>query len=116
VPRESTPTRCVSTLSADAPYTSLALFQRGCFAGGRTAWATHYWHHELSWHLYLGSDFAIGSGSYLVLAKHLPSTSTSAGKVNVGLSDSNVIRIDYVDSTATQRYLYGNTGTQRMTG
>jgi hypothetical protein len=64
--------------------------------------------HELSWRLYLGSDFTIATGSYLVLAQLLPSPSTSVGKVNVVLSDSNTIRIDYVDSTGIQRYLYGN--------
>jgi hypothetical protein len=72
-------------------------------------YATHYWQHELTWRLYLGTDFTIASGSYLVLAKLLPSPSSSVGKVNVVLSDSNTIRIDYVDSTGTQRYLYGNT-------
>jgi hypothetical protein len=58
--------------------------------------------HELTWHLYLGSDFTIASGAYLVLAKLLSSSSTSVGKVNVVLSDSNVIRIDYVDSAGIQ--------------
>ncbi|HKC73859.1 MAG TPA: hypothetical protein VKF37_06610, partial [Chloroflexota bacterium] len=71
-------------------------------------YASHYWQHELAWHLYLGADFTIATGSYLVLAKLLPSPSTSAGKVNVTLSDSNAIRIDYVDSAGTQHYLYGN--------
>jgi hypothetical protein len=79
-------------------------------------YSTRYLQHELSWRLYLGADFATDSGSYLVLAKLLPGGSTSVGKVNVTLSDSNTIRIDYVDSTGTQHYLYGNTGTQRMTG
>jgi hypothetical protein len=82
-------------------------------AGGGSFYAekdylTHYLQHELSWHLYLGADFTIATGSYLVLAKLLPSSSTSVGKVNVVLSDSNTIRIDYVDSTGTQHYLYGN--------
>jgi len=54
-------------------------------AGGGSFYAerdysTQYWQHELTWHLYLGSDFTIASGSYLVLAKLLPSPSTSGGK------------------------------------
>ena len=59
-------------------------------AGGGSFYAekhylTHYLQHELSWHLYLGADFTIAAGSYLVLAKLLPSTSSSAGKVCVVL-------------------------------
>ena len=47
-----------------------------------------------------------------MLAKLLLSASTSVGTVNVVLSGSNVIRIDYADSAGTQHYLYGNTVTK----
>jgi hypothetical protein len=67
-----------------------------------------YTTHDLTFSLQLGRDFALGrSSDYLILAQTVPSATSNVGKVNVILTPSRTLRLDYFDHAGTQHFLWG---------
>jgi hypothetical protein len=96
------------TLATSAPH-ALAVTITG--GGGSYAFKQYsraYSTHDLSFRLRLSRDFALGhSSDYLILAQTVPSPSSNVGKVNVILTPSRTLRLDYFDHAGTQHYLWG---------
>jgi hypothetical protein len=96
------------TLAVGAPH-ALAVTVAG---GGRSyafkQYSRAYKTHDLTFCVQLSRDFALGrSGDYLILAQTVPSTTSNVGKVNVILTPSRTLRLDYFDHAGTQHYLWG---------
>jgi hypothetical protein len=95
--------------AASAPH-ALAVTVTG---GGRSyafkQYSRAYTTHDLTFSLQLGRDFALGrSSDYLILAQTVPSATSNVGKVNVILTPSRTLRLDYFDHAGTQHYLWGD--------
>jgi hypothetical protein len=71
-------------------------------------YATGYSTHDLQFKVYLGSDYVLPSGQYVILAQTL-ANSSNPGKVDLTLPSSGKLYLDYYDSAGTQHYLYGST-------
>jgi hypothetical protein len=96
------------TLAAGAPH-ALAVTVTG---GGRSyafkQYNRAYTTHDLTFGVQLSPDFALGrSSDYLILAQTVPSATSNVGKVNVILTPSRTLRLDYFDHAGTQHYLWG---------
>jgi hypothetical protein len=96
------------TLAVGAPH-ALAVTVTG---GGRSyafkQYNRAYTTHDLTFWVQLSRDFTLGrSGDYLILAQTVPSTTSNVGKVNVILTPSRTLRLDYFDHAGTQHFLWG---------
>jgi hypothetical protein len=97
------------TLAASAP-NALAVTVTG---GGRAyafkQYSRAYTMYDLTFSLWLSGDFTLGhSSDYLILAQTVPSAASNVGKVNVILTPSRTLRLDYFDHAGTQHYLWGD--------
>ncbi len=96
----------VENTTADSPPNALSVGVTG--GGGFQAtklYSSGYSTHTLAFNLMLGSDFALPSGDYMVLAQSNPASGT-AGRVNL-VDAGGILRLDYFDANGTQRYLWG---------
>jgi hypothetical protein len=101
------------TLAASAPH-ALAHALAVTVTGGGRAYAFKqfsraYTTHDLTFSLQLSRDFVLGrSSDYLILAQTAPRVTSNVGKVNVILTASRTLRLDYFDHAGTQHYLWGH--------
>ena len=96
------------TLAAGAPHAlAIAVTDGGHFYAFKQ-YNRAYTTHDLTFSLQLSRDFALGrSGDYLILAQTVPGATSNVGKVNVILTPSRTLRLDYFDHTGRQHYLWG---------
>jgi len=83
-------------------------------AGGGSAYASEtysgagYGTHTLQFNIQLGSDFVLPSSEYLVLAQTLPNPASNNGKVDLNMTSTGSLFIDYWDASGTKHTIYTN--------
>ena len=61
--------------------------------------------HSLQFSIYVGNDFVLPSGEYMVLAQIAPAATSTAGTVNLVLSERGLF-LDYRDGQGNQQYVW----------
>ena len=97
------------TLAASAPNALAVTVTGGDRSYAFKQYSRAYTTHDLTFSVQLSPDFALGrSSDYLILAQTVPSATSNVGKVNVILTPSRTLRLDYFDHVGTQHYLWGD--------
>jgi hypothetical protein len=97
------------TLAVGAPHALAVTVTGGGHFYAFKQYSRAYTTHDLTFCVQLSRDFALGrSGDYLILAQTVPSATSNVGKVNVILTPSRTLRLDYFDSAGQQHYLWGH--------
>jgi hypothetical protein len=95
------------TFAASAPNALAVTVAAGGRAFAFKQYSRAHTTHDLTFSLLLSRDFALGrSSDYLILAQTAPRAASNVGKVNVILTPSRTLRLDYFDSTGQQHYLW----------